>query len=620
MILNTTGLIGRYEVLGEIGRGSMGIVYKARDPKIGRIVAIKTILLFDLDRADEDEQRERFYEEARAAGRLSHPGIVTIFDVARNPENAKPYIVMEYVDGKPLNELLTKNDGRLPMVPALRLAQEIAEALHFAHSQGVIHRDIKPENILVTPEGRPKIADFGIACLDHGHLTVPGRMLGSPAYMSPEQLEGESLDARSDLFSLGVVLYTMLTGHRPFQGNSTATVCFKLANRDPLPVSSWNLDFPLELDELVGHAMAKDPAKRFQSAREMAGELQRFREAHESPAQPLAGIMRIIGQETIPVPDNGVSEQDPGPDSLHDVVSKALSRQREEQPVAARAEISKVVVRQGANPVAIVPPQKKSRARSFVAPRTSLPKAVGVAFVVLLVIAGLAIWSKRKHLGGDEPVSSSRAIRTAEPANETVSVPSNLAANSTASPKVKQEAASIADAPPIARNDRREPIQHQSPTAHREGREAPPVQNRLPVTSKAVVPQNLNSSNDTTDTSDSEKPLTVQMVHLSDLNVTIEHSFQEAQASISVDNRPVYAEELHGEKKRRALIFTRTQGRQSGTITLLPGKHNIVVRVQSANDAYDASQTLTQGFSPGSNNTLLIKCDKRKNKLELSIR
>ena len=239
-MLNATSRIGRYEILAEIGRGAMGIVYKAHDPKIDRIVAVKTILLFDLERPDEQECRERFYEEARTAGRLSHPGIVTVFDVEPNPENANPYIVMEYVDGKSLDKLLAENKGRLPLGPALRLAQEIAEALHFAHSQGVVHRDIKPENILLTPEGHAKIADFGIARLDQGHLTLPGRMLGSPAYMSPEQLNGENTDARSDLFSLGVVLYTMLAGHRPFQGNSTATICFKLANRDPLPISAWN--------------------------------------------------------------------------------------------------------------------------------------------------------------------------------------------------------------------------------------------------------------------------------------------------------------------------------------------------------------------------------------------
>jgi serine/threonine-protein kinase len=604
----------------------MGVVYKAHDPKIDRIVAIKTILLFDMDRASEQEYRGRFYEEARAAGRLSHPGIVTVFDVEPNPESAKPYIVMEYVDGKSLNEVLTDNDGRLPMATALRLAQEIAEALHFAHSQGIVHRDIKPENILMTPEGRPKIADFGIARMDCGHLTVPGRMLGSPAYMSPEQLEGESLDARSDLFSLGVVLYTMLTGHRPFQGNSTATVCFKLANRDPLPVSSWNLDFPLELDELVGRAMAKDPAKRFQTAREMAEELQRFREAYESPVQPLSGIMRIIGQETIPVLDNSVSEQDSDPGSLHDVVSKALSRQKEEPPAVARTniskvlEISKVLVRQRDNPAGVAPIEKgSSHLRAFVAPRTSILKAWALAFVVLLVIAGLAVWSKGKHFGGAGSVSASRTTRTAEPANGTASAQSNVANDSTASLKVKQEASPIADAP-IGQREKHEqsPIRHKSPIAHSE---VPPrVQNRSPVTSKAAISQNPDSSNDMTDVSDSEKPVTVQMVHLSDLNVVIEHSFQEATASISVDNRPVYAEDLRGEKKRRALIFTHTQGRQSGMINLLPGKHNIVVRVKSANDAYDASQTITQGFSPGSNNTLLVKCDKRKNTLELSIR
>jgi len=144
MVPNTTGLIGRYEILDEIGRGSMGIVYKARDPKIDRSVAIKTILLFNLDRSDEHEYRERFYEEARSAGRLSHPGIVTVFDVEPNPGNTNPYIVMEFVDGKPLNKLLADNDGRLPLDPALRLIQEIAEALHLAHSQGVVHRDIKP--------------------------------------------------------------------------------------------------------------------------------------------------------------------------------------------------------------------------------------------------------------------------------------------------------------------------------------------------------------------------------------------------------------------------------------------------------------------------------------------
>jgi serine/threonine protein kinase len=270
MTTNTQVFMGRYEMLAEIGRGTMGVVYKARDPKIDRIVAVKTILLSDLAPTDGREYRERFYQEARAAGRLSHPGIVTIYDVGTNPENHNPYLVMEYVAGSSLDKLLLGNKDGLPLGPALQLVQEIAEALDCAHSQGVIHRDIKPENILITTEGRAKVADFGIARMDQSHLTRVGQVMGSPAYMAPEQLTGEISDARSDLFSLGVVLYTVLTGHRPFQGNSTATVCFKLVHRDPIPVSAWSVDLPPDLDQLLARALAKDPVDRFQTGSEMA--------------------------------------------------------------------------------------------------------------------------------------------------------------------------------------------------------------------------------------------------------------------------------------------------------------------------------------------------------------
>jgi eukaryotic-like serine/threonine-protein kinase len=270
MNLSAGAKLGRYEILAEIGRGGMGIVYKARDPKIDRLVAIKTISLFGQEAEDGREYRERFVFEARAAGRLSHPGIVTIFDVGEEPENHDPYIVMEYVTGDSLRKLLAADNKKMPLRPALELVQQLAEALHYAHSQGVIHRDIKPSNILVTTGWRAKIADFGIAKLNLAQLTIPGQLLGSPAYMSPEQLSGEGVDARSDLFSLGVILYTMITGYRPFQGNSATTVCFKVVNRDPLPVTSFDADLPPELDEVIVRAMAKDPAERFQTGTEMA--------------------------------------------------------------------------------------------------------------------------------------------------------------------------------------------------------------------------------------------------------------------------------------------------------------------------------------------------------------
>ena len=261
---------GRYEVLAELGRGAMGLVYKGRDPQIDRLVAIKTISLLNQGSDEELEYRKRFFLEARAAGRLSHPGIVTIYDVGEDASTRTPYIVMEYVSGEPLNNILSERHGKVPLKTALQLVQDLAEALDYAHAQGVVHRDIKPANIMVTEEGHAKITDFGIAKLNLALLTVPGHVLGTPAYMSPEQLEGQELDGRSDLFSLGVILYAMITGHRPFQGNSATTVCFKVANREPLPASAYDNSFPPELDYVIARSMAKDRTARYQTGREMA--------------------------------------------------------------------------------------------------------------------------------------------------------------------------------------------------------------------------------------------------------------------------------------------------------------------------------------------------------------
>src|SRR6266567_4035272 len=199
-----TKRFGRYEVLAELGRGAMGVVYKARDPQIDRVVAVKTVSLWGQEPEEETEFRMRFLNEAQAAGRLHHAGIVAIFDVGESLENHDPYIVLEYVAGESLNRILSR-ERKLSPDKALQLAEQIAEALDYAHGQGVIHRDIKPANILVTEDGHAKIADFGIAKLNLAHFTLPGRVLGTPAYMAPEQLCGEGVDGRSDLFSLGVI-------------------------------------------------------------------------------------------------------------------------------------------------------------------------------------------------------------------------------------------------------------------------------------------------------------------------------------------------------------------------------------------------------------------------------
>jgi len=272
---------GRYEILTELGRGAMGVVYKARDPKINRVVAVKTISLAGQPAEEELEYRERFVREAEAAGRLSHPGIVTIFDVGEEPKTRAPYIVMEFVGGQSLDKLLSRGDHKLPVETALQLTLELAEALDCAHGQGVVHRDLKPANILLTEDGHAKIADFGVAKLNLANQTLGGRALGTPAYMSPEQLNGEDVDGRSDLFSLGVVLYTVLTGYKPFQGNSALTVSFKVVNRDPIPATLLDTELPQGLDYIIARAMAKDRAHRYQSAMEMVRDIRHLQEGRE---------------------------------------------------------------------------------------------------------------------------------------------------------------------------------------------------------------------------------------------------------------------------------------------------------------------------------------------------
>jgi serine/threonine protein kinase len=284
---------GRYEVIAELGRGAMGVVYKARDPKIDRFVAVKTISLSSRNPGEEREYRERFFHEAQAVGRLLHPGIVTIFDTGEDPEDHIAYIVMEYIAGQSLDRMLSGETKKLPLDTALRLTEELAEALDHAHGQGVVHRDMKPANILLTEEGHSKIADFGIAKMNLAEMTLPGRALGTPAYMSPEQLEGGPVDQRSDLFSLGAILYRMVSGYGPFQGSSATTVCFKVANRDPLRATALDPGLPAELDAVVARAMAKDPAHRYQRGLEFALDVHELRERCQTISKSLNGPSRF---------------------------------------------------------------------------------------------------------------------------------------------------------------------------------------------------------------------------------------------------------------------------------------------------------------------------------------
>ncbi len=261
--------LGRYRIAGEIGRGAMGVVYKAHDPVLDRTVALKTIVLDD-DTEKREEYEARFFQEAKAAARLNHPALITIYDFGEEEDLA--YMAMELLDGTELGERMTKES--LAVREAVTIAEQVAEGLAFAHDNGVVHRDIKPGNIMLLPRGRVKIMDFGVARVKISDLkTQTGTRLGTPKYMSPEQIAGRKIDQRSDIFSLGIVLYEMLTGAQLFRGADITQVMHNVASFDPAAPSRINRDVPPLLDLVVKRALEKKPSARYPNAWEMVTDL-----------------------------------------------------------------------------------------------------------------------------------------------------------------------------------------------------------------------------------------------------------------------------------------------------------------------------------------------------------
>ena len=261
---------GRYEILEELGRGAMGVVYKAHDPLLDRLVAIKTIHL-SLEGSEAAQYGARFQQEARAAGGLNHPNIVTVHDIGKSGEVA--YLAMEFIEGVELRSLL-RTPERVPMLKAVQIAAQIAEGLAYAHEHGVVHRDIKPPNIMVLPNGLVKITDFGIARMRTSVVqTQAGTMMGSPKYMSPEQVIGQRADHRSDIFALGIILYEMLAGSAPFTGESVTAIMYQIVNFAPPAPSAVQLDVPEMLDAIVAKMLVKKMDERYQSTAELARDL-----------------------------------------------------------------------------------------------------------------------------------------------------------------------------------------------------------------------------------------------------------------------------------------------------------------------------------------------------------
>ncbi|MGZ5042937.1 MAG: serine/threonine-protein kinase, partial [Usitatibacter sp.] len=281
-------MLGRYQIEKELGKGAMGVVYGGKDPKIGRIVAIKTMALSAEFEADElADAKERFFREAETAGRLTHPNIVTIYDAGE--EHDLCYIAMEFLKGKDLTPY-TKQPNLLPPDKVLSIVERVADALGYAHGMGIVNRDIKPANIMYEPESdTAKVTDFGIARITDSSKTKTGMVLGTPSYMSPEQLAGKKIDGRSDLFSLGVTLYQLLSGRLPFEGESMTQLMFAIANNPHPAIRDYNPALPEWVDAIIEKALAKDFEKRYQTGAEFAAAI---REARRTGAVPKSADAR----------------------------------------------------------------------------------------------------------------------------------------------------------------------------------------------------------------------------------------------------------------------------------------------------------------------------------------
>jgi serine/threonine-protein kinase len=329
--------LGKYEIRRELGSGAMGVVYEGWDPGIARRVAIKTVRRDQLDRAEAGEILARFQREAQAAGRLSHPNIVAIYEYGEDEGTA--YIAMEFIEGRELRDYFDANE-RFALPDAGRIMTQLLAALGHAHQNGIVHRDIKPANIILLKDGTVKVADFGIARIESSNLTQAGAVLGTPAYMSPEQFMGQTVDGRSDLFSAGVILYQFLTGDKPFSGTLT-TIMHKVLKEEPPAPSELNVQVPRPFDALVKRALAKRPEERFQTAQE-------FSIAIEAALQskPVMGDATLVGADAtlagLPPAASPVAPSAPPP--LAPVAAKRPTR----IPLAAVAGVAALALVGGA--------------------------------------------------------------------------------------------------------------------------------------------------------------------------------------------------------------------------------------------------------------------------------
>lgn len=375
--------VGRYEIVGELGKGAMGLVYKAMDPMIGRTVAMKTMRM-DVHGMEADEMLKRFQNEARAAGVLNHVNIVTIYDAGE--QDGMFYIAMEYIEGVTLHSLIAQNRV-LPAEQVTEISRQVLAGLDYAHSHGVIHRDVKPANIMITPDKTVKIMDFGIAKAGGG-LTSAGQVLGTPNYMSPEQVKGRPLDGRSDLFSFGVILYEMVTGEKPFTGQNVTTIIYKIVNEHPIPPRELDVTIHPGLSAVISKALAKSPDERYQSGAALVKDLANYKNFGAEAAPAAAGV-------PVPALDLGANATDKTTVFDSGAVAKMGSGSHAAKPEPAAAAAAAASPMRAIDSTVDVAKKKLAPAIAHARKQPRTMALLAVALVVILLAGGFA-WTRQR--------------------------------------------------------------------------------------------------------------------------------------------------------------------------------------------------------------------------------
>jgi serine/threonine-protein kinase len=553
--------IGRYEIRRELGRGMMGVVYEAHDPALGRRIALKTIgLAFAVSEEERPSFEERFLTEARIAARLSHPGIVVVHDVGQDPDSGTLYIALEYLVGKTLAEVVAQGTA-VEWREALRITKGVAEALHHAHAEGVIHRDVKPANIMILNSGEPKIMDFGIAKVESSQLTAAGQFFGTPLYMSPEQALGRSLDARSDLFSLGAMTYGLLTGQQAFAGNGVPRIITRVIQEDPVPPTQVLRTLPPDLDYFVARALAKNPGDRYPSGKAMAEDANDIMSSRAPRHRgSWDGATKIEGTVVAkPAPSSDTPSAQSPAHAKPASIPRPTARPAKEDARATAVPASR-------RPV---PPAPKP------APQRSFPW-VAVLGAGLLGAAAVAVGL----LALREPSEPDSAAATMTPPPLPVATPEILPLTTT------PEALPIAPAetPPVER------VETPAPEPVRPRRKVPPPTTTLEAPVPALAP---------------EAPVSATAAELSaQLAVDFEHSLEAGTLRVWVDDALVVEAELDSQTKKVVGLKFR-KGSVERALELRPGTHE--VRVQVAWDDNVKTKFIAGHFASGAIRRLSAK-------------